>query len=416
MSETMEQVQQNEPTPEPIRVKNLDPTLRDEIAKIIGNYDFSNCLTCGMCTAGCAYSDIWENQDPRKFIRKLALGMREELASDPFVWNCNMCDRCTVECPMGVNIAAITRAFRGKTEKPPGKLQDIANNAMNTGNQMAVSRQDYIETLEWIEEELQAFYNDPTFKIPLDKPNADFMYVFNPRDIMYYPDEMKTVINIFHEAKANYTISTVRWDATNIALFTGKDDEFCKISGPLFEEAERLQPKEIIVTECGHAFKSLRNYSRKYWKGTPFPVRHIIQLYADWIRDGVLKPDKTRNPEPTTLHDPCNLARKEGIFEPQRYVMRNICADFRDMNPGGKYNFCCGAGGGALAVAATKPMRMEKAKIKVEQLKATGAVIGCIPCHNCIDQFNDMNRYYKLGMKMMHMSPILERALGISTE
>ena len=86
------------------------------------------------------------------------------------------------------------------------------------------------------------------------------------------------------------------------------------------------------------------------------------------------------------------------------------------MNPEGKYNICCGAGGGALAVAATKEMRMIKAKPKVAQLLTTGAKIGCIPCHNCIDQFNDMNKYYKLGMKMMHLSPLLEIALGLAEE
>jgi len=64
--------------------------LRDEINGLVKGFDFSNCLTCGMCTAGCKYSDLMEDQDPRKFIRKIALGMREELANDPFVWNCNV--------------------------------------------------------------------------------------------------------------------------------------------------------------------------------------------------------------------------------------------------------------------------------------------------------------------------------------
>ena len=81
---------------EPIRIKSLDPTLRDEVAGLLKGYDFSKCLTCGMCTAGCVYSDLIEDQDPRKFIRKIALGMREELANDPFVWNCNMCERLSL--------------------------------------------------------------------------------------------------------------------------------------------------------------------------------------------------------------------------------------------------------------------------------------------------------------------------------
>jgi len=56
---------------------------------------------------------------------------------------------------MGVNIAALTRTFRGKTPTPPGLLQIIADDHIRTGNQMGVEQIDYIETLEWIEELMQ---------------------------------------------------------------------------------------------------------------------------------------------------------------------------------------------------------------------------------------------------------------------
>ncbi|EHQ89769.1 (Fe-S)-binding protein [Desulfosporosinus youngiae] len=401
---------------EPIRVKNLDPTLRDEVAELLQGYDFSNCLTCGMCTAGCVYSDLHADQDPRKFVRKVVLGMREEAENDPFIWNCTMCNRCTVECPMGVNINALTRAFRGKVAKPPGFLQVIADDHIRTGNQMGVEQIDYDETLEWIEEMMQEDLKDPTYKIPIDVPNADFFFGFNAREIKHYPADLQSILNVFHAAKLNFTISSRRWDATNICLFTGKNDEFDAISRPLFEEAERLNSKEIIVTECGHAFRSTRVFARDYWNGKQFPVRHIVELYADLIKDGTLKLDKTRNTIPVTLHDPCNMVRKEGIVEPQRYVLSNTVMDFREMFPNKMYNICCGAGGGAGAVAETKAMRMVKAKPKVDQLVATGAKIGCIPCHNCMDQFVDMNRHYKLGMKMMHLTALIEVALGLVDE
>jgi len=401
---------------EPIRIKSLDPTLRDEMAVLLNSYDFSKCLTCGMCTVGCIYSNLHEDQDPRKFIRKVVLGMREEAENDPFIWNCTMCNRCTVECPMGVNINALVRAFRGKVAMPPGHLQIIADDHIRTGNQMGVEQVDYDETLEWIEEMMQEDLKDPTYRIPLDVPNADFFFGFNAREIKHYPADLQSVLNVFHAAQANFTISSKRWDATNICLFTGKNDEFAEISRPMFEEAEKLNPKEIIVTECGHAFRSTRVFARDYWKGKQLPVRSIVELYEDWIKDGTLKLDKTRNTIPVTLHDPCNAVRKEGIVEPQRYVLSNTVMDFREMFPNRMYNLCCGAGGGAGAVAPTKAMRMIKAKPKVDQLIATGAKIGCIPCHNCMDQFVDMNKHYKLGMKMMHLTALIEVALGLVDE
>ncbi|RYD01460.1 hypothetical protein N752_31175 [Desulforamulus aquiferis] len=97
---------------EAIDFSKMDPKFRDEVTEKLKNIDWSQCLACGMCTAGCVYSDIHADNDPRKFLRKLILGMREEALKDPFIWNCTVCERCTVECPMGVNFGIITRGVR----------------------------------------------------------------------------------------------------------------------------------------------------------------------------------------------------------------------------------------------------------------------------------------------------------------
>ena len=59
-------------------------------------------------------------------------------------------------------------------------------------------------------------------------------------------------------------------DATNLALFTGNNEDFYKIQMPLFEEVVRLGAKELIITECGGAFYATRHAYRTYWKGRPF--------------------------------------------------------------------------------------------------------------------------------------------------
>jgi heterodisulfide reductase subunit C len=100
---------------EVIKAAKFDPAFRAEVANLVKGFDFGNCLACGMCTAGCAYSDVHANNDPRKFLRKLILGMREEAMNDPYYWLCTMCERCTIECPMGINVAAIVRGIRGTT-------------------------------------------------------------------------------------------------------------------------------------------------------------------------------------------------------------------------------------------------------------------------------------------------------------
>jgi len=100
-----------------VNVVDLNPEFRDKIAGILGSYDFSNCLACGMCSAGCPYTDLLSGHDPRKFIRKVLLGMQDAVYADPYMWTCNMCDHCTVECPMNVSIAELVKAIRGIMDK-----------------------------------------------------------------------------------------------------------------------------------------------------------------------------------------------------------------------------------------------------------------------------------------------------------
>jgi Fe-S oxidoreductase len=59
---------------------------------------------------------------------------------------------------------------------------------------------------------------------------------------------------------------------------------------------------------------------------------------------GKIKFDPSKNDLPVTLHDPCNMVRAMGIMEPQRRILRYIAPRFREMEPHGVYNYCCGGG------------------------------------------------------------------------
>jgi Fe-S oxidoreductase len=54
---------------------------------------------------------------------------------------------------------------------------------------------------------------------------------------------------------------------------------------------------------------------------------------------------------------------------------------------------------------------MEVAKIKAEQLKATGAKIVCTSCHNCVDGLTDLIKYYKLDMQVAQIIELVANAL-----
>lgn len=404
---------------EVINANSFDPLFRKEIAHCFttlgDKLDFTNCLTCGACTAGCPYSHIHEDMDPRKFIRKCLLGMKEEVLQDPFIWNCTMCGRCTMLCPMEVDIAGIVRTIRGNFGiKAPGFLQEVVDNQVRTGNQMEVSQEDYLDTLKWMEEELQEELDDKTVEIPVDKKGADFLFLWDPREIKYYPLDIQSIAKIMHAAGAKWTSSSEYWDATHYGLFSGDDEASTILLKRIAQQVKKLGVKYLVVTECGHATRAQR-WGRKVWlkpSEGDYPVYNFVQLQEQWIKKGIIRLDPTRNPLPVTFHDPCNMVRKEGIVEEPRYCVQKAVLDFREMWPNREYNYCCGGGGGLLALGPDiQPKRIAKGKLKAEQIRNTGAKIVVTPCHNCYDQLNDIIKNYQLDVKLSHVHHLVSKAL-----
>jgi Fe-S oxidoreductase len=54
---------------------------------------------------------------------------------------------------------------------------------------------------------------------------------------------------------------------------------------------------------------------------------------------------------------------------------------------------------------------LEVAKIKADQLKATGAKLVCTMCHNCVDGLTHLIRHYKLDMKVVQVMDLVANAL-----
>ena len=85
--------------------------------------------------------------------------------------------------------------------------------------------------------------------------------------------------------------------------------------------------------------------------------------------------------------------------------------DFVEMNPYGNDNLCCGGGGGQLAMSEYNERRMNIAKLKADQIKATGAKVLVSPCHNCVDQLTQINVTFKLNVQIKTVAEIVADAI-----
>jgi len=404
----------------------------------------ASCVHCGMCTDQCHYV-LANPGDPTYApaykadrIRKLfkahidwtgktfpwwvgakSVYKDEELEDlkDTVFGKCTNCRRCSINCPMGVDLASFNRMARGLLVHvgvmPTGVLH-VAKDQWEIGNQMGVLREEYLDIISWMEEELQSEYNDPTIKIPIDKPDADVIYTINPREAKYDPRTIAEAAAIFHFAGVNWTMPSEGWDMTNFGLFNGDDELGGAVSSRLYDAAETLRAKKIVISECGHGYRSTRCEGPNWAKRTVgIPMESSVFTMLEYIKQGRIKVDKTKNSEPVTYHDSCNLARSCGVTEEPRELLNLVCGDFREMYPNRAENFCCTGGGGAMSMTEYAPRRLASAKIKADQLRATGAKIVVTSCHNCVDGLFDLIRHYKLDMEVKLLVNLVANALVV---
>lgn len=97
---------------ETIDGKTLDPEFRRDVAAWPGGENIGLCYACGTCTACCPVSEIEPEFNPRKIIRQVLLGLRDETLSSPMLWRCIQCYACTSKCPQNVKFREIMRALR----------------------------------------------------------------------------------------------------------------------------------------------------------------------------------------------------------------------------------------------------------------------------------------------------------------
>ena len=411
---------------------------RPVVASLVG------CIHCGMCHTACHYA-LALPDDPTMTPSYKADQLRkifkatQDWTGRVFPWwvgaktpvtdadlerlkniafgTCTNCRRCTYNCPMGVDTAVLNRITRGLLTSVgvmPEGVRVVSKDQWEIGNQMGVLKEDYLETLDWMSEELSGEVGTEEARIPVDKSGCEVMYVINPREAKYDPRSIAAAAKVFWAAGESWTMPSEGWDQTNFGLFSG-DDQLGGVAGKrVYEQVKKLKARQLVISECGHGFRSTRCEAPN-WSATDidFPIESSIFTMLRYLEEGRIVVDKSKQVERVTYHDSCNLARSCGITEEPRQLLRHVASDFVEMTPNRQENFCCTGGGGAMSMSEYAPRRLQSAKVKAEQIKATGAKVVVTSCHNCVDGLKDLIRHYQLGCEVKQLVDLVSEALVI---
>lgn len=416
-------------TPEKIE-QVINKVLSGETGARLKTY-VDTCVHCGLCSEACHFYLSHDNDPKYSPAGKIKQTIWEVLkrkgkVSPEFIRNaceiasteCNLCRRCAMYCPFGIDVAYLILVMRRICHKlgvTPLYIQDTAHSHAATMNQMWVKDDEWIDSLQWQEEEAQD--EMPSLRIPLDKEGAEIYYSVIGPEPKFRAQLIYQAAVIMNAAGVDWTMpSFPGWDNSDMCMFTGDNEMMARLKKVHYESAFRLKVKKIVMGECGHAFRSIYDVGNRAlgWKMTPLRIVHSIEFFYELLKEGKLKIAK-KYEKPVTFHDPCNTVRGRGLHEMGRYVAKAACSEFIEMHPNREHNYCCSAGGGVINCGPPfKMTRVHGNRIKAEQLfavKARGAKTIIAPCHNCHGGLEDIIHHYGLDMELKFLGDILYEAI-----
>ncbi len=386
----------------------------DQIDSAIASY-LESCVHCGQCAEACHFYEV--TGDPKytptyklfpmvKMYQrhkapfsgiKRALGLAPPVVTDGELedWSrliydsCTMCGRCTLVCPMGIDIAgAIRKTRQGMVAAGivPEGLNAAAKRHLEIGSALGIKP----EVMRGIVERQAEEVGIP---IELDKVGADYLVIVSAIELLTFYEVIGALAKIFKRAGISWTISTEAYEATNVGIQMGSKDIAATLVQRIVDAAEKLKVKYVISPECGHAYSALK------WEGPnligrayDFEVVHILELLDRLRREGKL-PTEGKDGRRITYHDPCQIVRRGGIVAEPRRLIDQVSSNFVEMEHAGIANICCGGGGGVSSNGRAEELRLKAFACKKKQIDDIGGVdalvTSCANCRNVLEEAID---------------------------
>jgi len=255
----------------------------------------NSCSRCGICIDACQLdfaADIHHVQ-PVYFIRDV----RHQKLTDEVTNNCLLCGRCVNACPVGLELTSIRRQLRNKPD--------------------VQGKQYYTYSLA-----------------ETCSKKVDVVY-FAGCMTHLTPSIITAMRKILDKSGENYWFMD-----ENNGLCCGRPlklQGFLQQSKDLVEKNKRLiasSGAKLLVTSCPICYNSFKN---EYDLG--IKVMHHTEYIDFLLNEGKLNVNRAEID--LVYHDPCELGRGCGIYEPPRKVLRHV-GNLRQIGYEKENALCCG--------------------------------------------------------------------------
>ena len=363
-----------------------------------------NCLRCGFCLPSCpTYAVLGtERASPRgriflmRAVSQGRLPLSENLTTQ--IYQCLNCELCKVKCPGGVNTDQIfsrAKEILAQSEFFPSPLDKLRTRIGETGN---IAGEDKETRLLWSQDYSELF---PELVGAKDAEVLLFLGCVSSLFPMVYALP-QSLIEIMGKAGIKFT--------------TLGEEEICcgypllAAGLPIDDQMERnlAQLKALgakkLVTACPSCYYTFK----EHYPDMGMEVLHASEFLAQLLeeRSILLKPF----PKRVTYHDPCDLGRKSGVYEPPRQVLQAIPGlELVEMEANRAEAFCCGGGGNLESIDPALSAAI--ADRRLAQAQAVGAEVIASACQQCERTLAMAARRAKARIKVMDIAQLVREAI-----
>lgn len=387
-----------------VGVENVQDFTRQQLMSL------DACVACGRCTDACPATEAGKPLSPRDVVQDLRHHLNEvgpllqrarkdgtedsaltaapklhgDIIKAETLWSCTTCNACHEVCPLDVspvNLITDLRRFLigdGALSGPPAAaLQKV----QRSGNPWGLPTR---ERFNWAEGlDVPTVQSNPAFEV-LYWIGCSASYDRRIQKVAH------AVVKLLDLAGVNYaTLGPEERCTGEFARRMGDEFLFQESAEQNIEVLKKYDVKSII-THCPHCLNSLKQDYPQF--GGDYEVMHHTQYLSQLIMRGKLKVDAKALLSPDgsiTYHDPCYLARVNGISDEPRELITAAAGmkSLQEMDRNRNASSCCGAGGGRMWFDDEPESRI--GLTRVQEAIDTKATTVAVSCPFCLTMMTD---------------------------
>ena len=396
------------------------------------------CYHCHKCTAGCPVVSAMD-YGPDRALRMIQFGQAERLLTSRDIWLCLGCENCGAHCPNDIDAGQVILALRRVAgergyrqgdcqelreiladylaQRPQATIDDRLCVGLGRLNQLGqtiaesynISGDDNRQRLIW---------SQNLARVPEGlegRRGAETVYFvgcvgsFFPRSYRV----PQALASILEAAGADFTtLGGQEWCCGFPLLSMGRQAEAEELMRHNIAQVKELGASRLVTTcpSCYHVWKFI--YPEATGEDIGLEILHATELLEELIAQHAITLGEM--PTRVTFHDPCDLGRKSGVFDPPRRVLRSIPGlEFVEMAGYGNESDCCGGGGN---LESFDPDVVSEVSLRrLDQACEIEAQVIASACQQCERTLNSAVRQHKdarrLRLRSMDVVELVQQAM-----